>query len=419
VHDQLWRPFSYHTEGTPLTMHAAASVLQRCLSDVIGAMHAVRRRALLNAVQSLLACRRLILMDMARAWPGAERVRAPLKCLDRLLSNRHLHAQAEQFYAAMTRWLIRQPMPIILIDWSDLHEDCRWQLLRAAIPVGGRSITILDMVFPESMKGSPLAEKQLLQRLRALLPKSVTPILVTDAGFRAPWFRAVARMGWHSVGRLRHRTLIRIDGGDWCDNRRLLPRATSRPQRFKSVTMVTNDPWHVDLVLYRKPRVGRVQLNRHGVPSRSHTSLKAQKREREPWLLVASCALSDLTSRQIVNIYSKRMQIEQSFRDLKCERFGCAFYYSLTRQPERIAMLLLIHALATFVAWLSALSHMIATALVQYGGITSTRGRRHYSLLRIGWEAVRRNDPQCTAVSLQASFIHPPPSFIAELGIPS
>lgn len=182
-------------------MHAASTVLQKCLPKVIGSMHAVRVRALCNAVQALLASRRLILMDMSRAWPGAERVRAPLKCLDRLLSNRHLHAQRERLYASMMDWLIRQPMPIILVDWSDLHEDCRWQLLRAATPAGGRSITLLEMVFPESMKGSPVAEKQLLRRLRVLLPKSVTPILVTDAGFRAPWFRAVARIGWHYVGR--------------------------------------------------------------------------------------------------------------------------------------------------------------------------------------------------------------------------
>ena len=68
-------------------MHAAASVLQKCLPGVIGTMHAVRARALMMAVQALFSSRRLILMDMARAWPGAERVRAPLKCLDRLLSN--------------------------------------------------------------------------------------------------------------------------------------------------------------------------------------------------------------------------------------------------------------------------------------------------------------------------------------------
>lgn len=259
----------------------------------------------------------------------------------------------------------------------------------------------------------------MLQRLRALLPKSVTPIFVTDAGFRAPWFRAVARMGWHYVGRLRHRILIRVDDGDWFDNRRLLQHATARPHRFESVEIVANDPWHVDLVLYRKPRAGRVRLNRHGARSRSHTSLKAEKREREPWLLVASCALSDLSSKQTVNIYSKRMQIEQSFRDLKCDRFGCAFSYSLTRKPERIVTLLLIHALATFVAWLSALSLTITSVLVQYGGIISRRPRRHYSLLRIGWEALRRSDPKCTPRSLRSAFLHPSLSFIAELELPS
>lgn len=400
-------------------MHAAGSVLQKCLSGVIDSMHVVRFHALANSVQALLISRRLILMDMARAWPGAERVRGPLKCLDRLLSNRHLHTQRERFYASMMSWLIRQPMPIILVDWSDLHEDCRWQLLRAATPVGGRSITLLDMVFPESMKGSPVAEKLLLHRLRALLPKSVTPIFVTDAGFRAPWFRAVARMGWHYVGRLRHRTLISVDNGEWFDNRSLLSQATARARRLESVKIVANDPWHVDLVLYRKPPSGRMHLNRHGARSRSHTSLKAARREREPWLLVASCALNELSAKQIASIYSKRMQIEQSFRDLKCERFGCAFYYSLTRKPERIAMLLLIHALATFVAWLCALSQRTFDAQVRYGGVRSSRGRHHYSQLRMGWEALRKGDTRCSTAVLRSAFTHPPSSFLNELALPS
>jgi hypothetical protein len=355
-------------------------------------------------------------MDMARAWPGADRVRAPLKCLDRLLSNRHLHAQRESIYAAIIPWLIRQPMPIILVDWSDLHEDCRWQLLRAAVPVNGRSITLLDMVFPESMKGSPIAERQLLHRLRTMLPKSVTPIFVTDAGFRAPWFRAVARFGWHYIGRLRHRTLIRANGEAWFDNRLLFSQATSTARRLSSMQMVVNDPWYVDLVLYKRARAGRVKLNRHGERSRSHTSLKAERREREPWLLIASCALSHLSARQVVSLYRQRMQIEQSFRDLKCERFGCAFYYSLTRKPERIAMLLLIHALATFVAWLAALSQITALALKQYGGIVSKRTRRHYSQLRIGWEALRRGDPACDSATLRRAFLHPPESFRTALG---
>lgn len=70
-------------------MHAV-TVLQKCLASVFIRMHAARARVLLGAVAALLASRRLILMDLARAWPGAERVRAPLKRLDRLLGNGHL-----------------------------------------------------------------------------------------------------------------------------------------------------------------------------------------------------------------------------------------------------------------------------------------------------------------------------------------
>jgi hypothetical protein len=64
----------------------ASRVLQKCLSGGLHAMHATRLRVLLRAVEALLVGRRLTLMDVARSWPGAERVRAPLKAFDRLLS---------------------------------------------------------------------------------------------------------------------------------------------------------------------------------------------------------------------------------------------------------------------------------------------------------------------------------------------
>ena len=113
------------------------------------------------------------------------------------------------------------------------------------------------------------------------------------------------------------------------------------------------------------------------------------ERKRDPWTLVTSLGLVHLTAKQIVKIYSKRMQIEESFRDLKCARYGCAFDYSLTRHPDRLMILVLIHALATFVAWLMAMS-LTAEADTTLGGITSNRPRRHYSLLRLGWETLRR-----------------------------
>ena len=67
--------------------------------------------------------RRLTLIDLARAWPDAQRVRAPLKALDRLAGNPHLQGERYVVYHVMARWLVRNRQPIVGIDWSDLKQD--------------------------------------------------------------------------------------------------------------------------------------------------------------------------------------------------------------------------------------------------------------------------------------------------------
>ena len=80
------------------------------------------------------------------------------------------------------------------------------------------------------------------------------------------------------------------------------------------------------------------------------------------------------------------MQIEQSFRDLKSHRHGCAFEDTLTRDPRRLEMLLLIHALATLAAWLEGV--VVLTATLARGGQLSRAS--HHSTVWIGWERLRR-----------------------------
>lgn len=101
----------------------ARAALQKCLSECLGRMHAARCAVLLQAVQALVAGHRLTLIDVARSWPGAERVRAPLKAFDRLLNNRHLHGEREQLYEAMARWL---PRGEILLLVSALAAFACW-----------------------------------------------------------------------------------------------------------------------------------------------------------------------------------------------------------------------------------------------------------------------------------------------------
>ncbi|CEJ42436.1 transposase (fragment) [Xanthomonas citri pv. bilvae] len=100
---------------------------------------------LLGAVEALVHGGRLTLIDIARAWPGATRVRAPLKACDRLLCNRTLQAERSMIERDMAHWLLRGDQPVIVIDWSDLKPDKSWCLLRAAVPIGGRTLTLADM----------------------------------------------------------------------------------------------------------------------------------------------------------------------------------------------------------------------------------------------------------------------------------
>ena len=108
----------------------ASGVLQKCLSESLCGMHALREAVLLRSLEALIVGRRLTFTDVVRAWPGAERVAAPLKAFDRLLSNGKLHGERERIYADMARWLLRGQRPVIVVDWSDLKTDRRWCLLR-------------------------------------------------------------------------------------------------------------------------------------------------------------------------------------------------------------------------------------------------------------------------------------------------
>lgn len=373
-------------------MHAS-ELLQRCLGSVVGTMHALRRRTLLLAVDALIAGRRLVLIDLARSWPDAERIRAPLKRLDRLLGNGRLHAAREGLYTAMARWLLRGARPIIVVDWCRLKADGHWHLLRAAVPVGGRTVTLLDMVFPQRLQGTPQAERQFLKQLKRLIPADVRPILVTDAGYRAPWCRAVDAMGWYWLTRLRHRTRVKpIDApqsaDQWVPCKALYELAIAGKTRDLGLfDTVYSQPLAARLIVHAQPRRGRHQRRLNGARARSKQSLSCARRECEPWILLFSPELQ-ISAVQAVQLYRRRMQIELAFRDLKSHRFGHAFEDSLTRKPERIEILLLLHTLTVFAAWLVGLVADRDGAADQLAPHRAKR--RLYSVLRLGWETLCR-----------------------------
>jgi hypothetical protein len=349
-------------------------------------MHAMRVQVLLGAVQALLTSRRLVLMELARAWPGAEKVRAPLKRVDRLLSNRHLQGEMSELYAAMARWLIRSTEPVIVVDWSALKQDESLHVLRAGVVLQGRTLTVFEQIYPQCELGSPRAHRRFLRGLKQVLPQHTRPIVVTDAGFRCPWFREVEALGWQWIGRVRNHVYVRLSGAPrWQFTRTLLVK-DNKLTVFGTVRLAKHQPFVCQLLRYCRVLRGRKQRTHKGHDA---VDTKAARGLREPWLLAYFTSLQSVSAMRIAAGYAKRMQIEQSFRDLKSGRYGCALRYSLTRTATRMSVLLLLHALASFVAWLHGLAVSHAKQL-SHCAVRIHAQRPHYSLLRIAWEALRR-----------------------------
>jgi len=364
-------------------MHASRA-LHTCLSNALEGLHQRRAETLLVCVDALSAGRRLTLTDLARSWPGAERIAAPLKRVDRLLSNPHLQIEAKSLYAAMAAILLRGlPQPVLVVDWSELNRR-KHAVLRAALVWQGRTLTVAEIVTPYRKMNSPGIETRLLEQLSQMIPATARPILVTDAGFGPVWFLKVVAKGWYFVGRIRS-SIMEVKSADmpWRSCRSLYATTAQRTCDLSDFLLARKHKMWVRLVLHRKKRRGRVHRNLKGERARDNKSRQVAARESEPWLLAVSPQL-DHHAAQIVALYAKRMQIEQSFRDLKSHRFGMAFEDSLTRKSERLSILLLILALVSFAAWVCAGVATPADWLRAQQRLTRKTSRRTASWFRIG-----------------------------------
>ncbi|WP_268606993.1 transposase, partial [Escherichia coli] len=94
-------------------------------------------------------------------------------------------------------------MPIVLVDWSDIREQKRLMVLRASVALHGRSVTLYEKAFPLSEQCSKKAHDQFLADLASILPSNTTPLIVSDAGFKVPWYKSVEKLGWYWLSRVR------------------------------------------------------------------------------------------------------------------------------------------------------------------------------------------------------------------------
>ena len=305
-----------------------------------------------------------------------------IKRVDRLLGNKALWSSLDRCWGAIAVPALRaEKRPLLLIDWTGGCEGSRLWALSVSLAAEGRAIRIFEDVVPVRRLDCPRWRMSFLLRLRALVPAGCQPILVADAGFRIPFLKQLNVLGWDYVVRVRGRVYVATPKTKAVYARTFLKRATTTARSLGPLCLGKGQYLCAEGVLFRGKRKGRKAMSRKGSQLLWNHSRHYARAARDGWLLATS--LQELTAEQIKAIYERRMQCEQSFRDLKNTRLGMGLAQSRTRMPKRLAVLCFLGALASLVLYRIGLRNR-DTRWARSIQANTERRREVFSAVRLG-----------------------------------
>jgi len=372
-------------------MHAT-HVLNNHLQKMCQGIHKVRRKALMSTVTALIQGKKLSVTGLGRSMPGEIDEKHQIKKADRLIGNPYLNQERHHIYAALVKLAIGKcRQPVIHIDWSDLSPDREFHWLRATIPVGGRALPVYEESHRQANYANPQVERRFLKKLKAILPAHCCPIIVTDSGFRTPWFRAVQTIGWDFVGRVGGHTMVSPQGeATWVRTEELFVTATGHARYQGYIDLVRNKPLSCHAYLLKKKKQGRIKKNNFSQRCASKHSEKNAQRERTPWLIVTSLSGGTKITKRVINIYKTRMQIEEAFRDMKNSRWGFSLCEAKCTTTWRYENLMLVGTVATFAVWLTGKVAELKQWQYRYQANT-TKTRNVLSTFFLGCQVFRKS----------------------------
>jgi DDE family transposase len=318
----------------------ALEILRDQFRERLDFLHQKRWNIFWLAVEALIFGRRLWLTALGRALSRNAKEKHGIKAIDRLLGNKKLYRDRFRVAHAVASWLARNRTDlIVLIDTFEIRYEVI--AVTASLAYDGRSFPIWSTTTGK-IKLAASQCRRFLKELAKIIPNSCKPILVTDAGFESNWLEEVAKLGWDYVARVRGQTNF-LYKGDWAGCKELHRLATTRPKNLGDVWFPKRNPERRRLVLSKLPKSKHRRVKTRRGPGNDTNYKEYRKNAHEPLLLATSLACR---ATQVVAIYQMRFQIEESFRDLKCHRWGWSLRHTLTRKRERLEILLLIAAIA-------------------------------------------------------------------------
>ncbi len=128
--------------------------------------------------------------------------------------------------------------------------------------------------------------------------------------------------------------------------------------------------------------------------------VRARRKGREPWLLATSLSPRRWSARRVVRAYEKRMQIEETFRDLKSHRWGYGLQYARSGSTKRFENLLLLTTLAMIATWLVGMAAK-ARDLTRHFQANTIKTRNVLSVFFLGRRVLKSHRLSVTRLELR------------------
>jgi hypothetical protein len=337
-------------------MHVS-TILHEVLS---GAIHKTRVKTLQTLIVGLIQSKQMKLTSLGRALPTEGTERSAILRVNRFLGNKFFQNKSIKIYQRIISFVIgNNKNPDILVDWSSLPnshyitKNGEYCVLRASMAAEGRAITLYEEVHSKSLEGNPKVHANFLRNLHSILPKDCVPCIITDAGFKTPWFEKVIALGWHYVGRVACGTSCFDDGGGFRSARALFKLATQSPKFVGEFILTKSHLLKTNFFVYKGTPKGRHKWTRTAPKrvAKDKDSRKHGKSYKEPWVLVSSIT-GTTNARMVLNKYKSRMTIEENIRDTKSVCYGLSMSENHTIKAERYIVWLLLAALSSLIAWI-------------------------------------------------------------------
>lgn len=316
-------------------------------------IHTARLNAVLDVASGLRTSQNLSLSELGRNLGGEAKLKNKIKKVDRLEGNAALHSELFTLYQGLSHFVftyISQDSNVpLIVDVCCLQDDRALQMLSAEIALKGRSLPLYREVYRDTeTKGRA---KNFLEELSLCLPRNREVTIIMDAGFHEEWFKEIEALGWYWLCRVRGTKTVKLsEEHEWKNIKELIPDIKSKTTQYEHALLTKDHKRSCRMVTtYRKPKGRKVKTSR-GKTTATVSNGSFSQANKEPWILATNLPL-EFSPVDVVNLYFKRMQIEQSFRDVKSHQFGLSGRYVHTPSVNRWGVKMMLAAIVQITYW--------------------------------------------------------------------